>query len=187
VVRAAHEAGRAPTVLADETRPFLQGARLTAWELARDGIPVTVVTDNMAGHLMRCGEVDLVVVGADRIAANGDVANKIGTYPLAVLAREHSLPFYVAAPISTIDLATASGDAIPIEERGRAEVAELGGVPVVPDGVPVRHPAFDVTPARLVSAIVTERGIARAPYPESLATLSATSPRAQATSAQRGM
>jgi methylthioribose-1-phosphate isomerase len=168
VVRAAHEAGRRITVLADETRPFLPGARLTAWELARDGIPVTVVTDGMAGFLMQRGEVDLVVVGADRIAANGDVANKIGTYGLAVLAREHGLPFYVAAPRSTIDLATASGDAIPIEERGRGEVARIGDVELLPDGVPVRHPAFDVTPARLVTAIVTEAGVAREPYAASL-------------------
>jgi methylthioribose-1-phosphate isomerase len=171
VVRAAFEAGRRPVVLADETRPFLQGARLTAWELARDGIPVTVITDSMAGHLMRCGDVDLVVVGADRIAANGDVANKIGTYTLAVLAREHGIPFYVAAPLSTVDPATPTGADIPIEERGREEVAEFGARPVVPEGVPVRHPAFDVTPAALVTAIVTERGVARPPYPRSLADL----------------
>lgn len=171
VVRAAHDAGRRISVLADETRPFLQGARLTAWELARDGIPVTVVTDNMAGHLMQRGEVDLVVVGADRIARSGDVANKIGTYAVAVLAREHGIPFYVAAPLSTIDLATATGAGIPIEERGRSEVARIGDAVVVPDGVPVRHPAFDVTPARLVTAIVTERGVARAPYDESLPAL----------------
>jgi methylthioribose-1-phosphate isomerase len=171
VVRAAAQAGRRVSVLADETRPFLQGARLTAWELDRDGIPVTVITDNMSAHLMRRGEVDLVVVGADRIAANGDVANKIGTYGLAVLAREHRIPFYVAAPLSTIDLATASGEEIPIEERGREEVAEFGARPVVPKGVPVRHPAFDVTPAALVDAIVTERGVARAPYGTSLASL----------------
>jgi len=171
VVRAAHEAGRRISVLADETRPFLQGARLTAWELARDGIPVTVVTDGMPGHLMRRGEIDLVVVGADRIAANGDVANKIGTYGVAVLAREHGIPFYVAAPRSTIDLATPSGDAIPIEERGRAEVARVGETELLPDGVPVRHPAFDVTPARLVSAIVTEAGIVRAPYEPELRAL----------------
>ena len=171
VVRAAAEAGRGVSVLADETRPFLQGARLTAWELARDGIPVTVVTDGMAGHLMRSGEVDLVVVGADRIAANGDVANKIGTYGLAVLARAHGLPFYVAAPRSTIDLATATGAEIPIEERGREEVASFAGRVLVPAGVPVRHPAFDVTPAALVTAIVTEAGLARAPYEESLAAL----------------
>jgi methylthioribose-1-phosphate isomerase len=171
VVRAAVEAGRRVQVLADETRPFLQGARLTAWELARDGIPVTVLTDSMAGHLMSQGEVDLVVVGADRIAANGDVANKIGTYTLAVLAREHGIPFYVAAPLTTLDLDTPSGREIPIEERGRREVAELVGQPVVPEGVPVRHPAFDVTPARLVSAIVTDRGLARPPYSESLKAL----------------
>jgi methylthioribose-1-phosphate isomerase len=171
VVRAAAERGLAPRVLADETRPFLQGARLTAWELARDGIPVTVIGDGMAGHLMRAGEVDLVLVGADRIAANGDVANKIGTYGLAVLARAHAIPFYVAAPVSTIDSATPDGDAIPIEERGRTELAELGGRRLVPEGVPVRHPAFDVTPAGLVDAIVTERGVARPPYRESLAAL----------------
>jgi methylthioribose-1-phosphate isomerase len=171
VVRAAAEAGSRVRVLADETRPFLQGARLTAWELQRDGIPVTVVTDNMSGHLMAQGEVDLVIVGADRIAANGDTANKIGTYTVAVLAREHGIPFYVAAPLSTIDLATPTGAQIPIEERGRAEVAQLGGVAVVPEGVPVRHPAFDVTPARLVTAIVTEAGVARPPFESSLAQL----------------
>ena len=171
IVRAAHEAGRIKNVLADETRPFLQGARLTAWELARDGVPVSVIADNMAGSLMQKGDVDLVVVGADRIAANGDIANKIGTYPLAVLAREHGLPFYVAAPCSTVDLSTANGESIPIEERGREEVAEFGERTVVPDGVPVRNPAFDVTPARLVSAIVTERGVARDPYTETLAAL----------------
>ncbi|HTF34570.1 MAG TPA: S-methyl-5-thioribose-1-phosphate isomerase [Myxococcota bacterium] len=169
MVRAAFEAGRHIRVLADETRPYLQGARLTAWELQRDGIPVTVITDNMAAHLMRCAEIDLIVVGADRIAANGDVANKIGTYGLAVLAREHGIPFYVAAPISTLDLATPCGDAIPIEERGRAEIAEVSSRPILPEGVPVRHPAFDITPARLVTAIVTERGVARAPYSLSLA------------------
>ncbi len=171
VVRAAVEAGREVSVLASETRPFLQGARLTAWELARDRIPVTVVTDNMVGHLMQRGEVDLIVVGADRIAANGDVANKIGTYGLAVLAREHDVPFYVAAPLSTVDLDTPTGAGIPIEERGRDEVAHFGERPVVPDGVPVRHPAFDVTPAALVTAIVTERGTVRSPYPESLRAL----------------
>lgn len=168
VVRAAHAAGRLAGVFADETRPFLQGARLTAWELARDGIPVTVIADNMAGHLLQRGEVDLVVVGADRIAANGDVANKIGTYPLAVLAREHGVPFYVAAPLSTLDPATPDGVAIPIEERGRAELARIGDVELLPDGVPVRHPAFDVTPHRLVTGIVTERGIARPPFAASL-------------------
>ena len=171
VVRAAVQAGRRVSVLADETRPFLQGARLTAWELDRDGIPVTVITDNMPAYLMRRGEVDLVLVGADRIAANGDVANKIGTYGLAVLAREHGIPFYVAAPLSTIDLGTASGDEIPIEERGREEVAEFGGRSVIPKGVPVRHPAFDVTPAALVAAIITDRGVAREPYGPSLASL----------------
>lgn len=171
VVRAAAEQGRAPRVLAGETRPFLQGARLTAWELARDRIPVTVHTDNMAGSLMQRGEVDIVVVGADRIARNGDVANKVGTYPLAVLAREHAVPFYVAAPLATVDFETATGEAIPIEERGRSEIAELGGTRILPDGVGVRHPAFDVTPASLVSAIVTERGIARAEYGESLSAL----------------
>ncbi len=168
VVRAAHEAGRLERVLADETRPFLQGARLTAWELARDGIPVTVIADVMAGHLLQQGEVDVVVVGADRIAANGDVANKIGTYPLAVLAREHGVPFYVAAPLSTVDPVTPDGGAIPIEERGRAELARIGETELLPEGVPVRHPAFDVTPHRLLSGIVTERGIARAPFAESL-------------------
>jgi methylthioribose-1-phosphate isomerase len=171
VVRAAVEAGRHVSVLADETRPFLQGARLTAWELAKDGIPVAVVTDGMPAHLMRRGEVDLVIVGADRVAANGDVANKIGTYGLALVARAHGVPFYVAAPVSTIDPATADGDAIPIEERGRDEVARLAGAQLVPDGVPVRHPAFDVTPAALVSALVTERGVVRAPDRDSIAAL----------------
>jgi len=169
VVRAAVEAGRRVSVFADETRPYLQGARLTAWELARDGIPVTVVTDGMPAHLMQRGEIDLVIVGADRVAANGDVANKIGTYGLALLAHAHDIPFYVAAPCSTIDLATPGGDAIPIEERGRDEVARLGGVSLVPDGVAVRHPAFDVTPARLVTALVTERGVVQRPDSETLA------------------
>jgi len=169
VVRAAVEADRQVRVLAGETRPFLQGARLTAWELARDGIPVEVITDNMAAHLMARGEVDLVVVGADRVAANGDVANKIGTYGLAVLARAHDVPFYVAAPCSTVDPETAEGRDIPIEERGRAEVAEPFGRPIVPEGVGVRHPAFDVTPAELVTALVTEHGVLRHPGRESLA------------------
>lgn len=173
LVRAAVEAGREVSVLADETRPYLQGARLTAWELQRDRVPVTVITDNMSGHMMQQGEVDLVIVGADRIAANGDVANKIGTYSVAVLARAHEIPFYVAAPISTVDLATPDGSAIPIEERGRAEIAELGERVLVPRGVPVRHPAFDITPAELVTAIVTERGIIRAPYSQALASLAA--------------
>lgn len=171
VVRAAAEAGRAPRVLAGETRPFLQGARLTAWELDRESIPVTVHTDNMAGFLLQQGEVDLVVVGADRIASNGDVANKIGTYSLAVLAREHGVPLYVAAPLSTVDFSCDTGASIPIEERGRAEIAEFGGRKILPDGVGVRHPAFDVTPSRLVAAIVTDRGIARADYRQSLASL----------------
>jgi methylthioribose-1-phosphate isomerase len=182
VVRAAVEAGRHVSVLADETRPFLQGARLTAWELAKDGIPVAVVTDGMPAHLMRRGEVDLVIVGADRVAANGDVANKIGTYGLALVARAHGIPFYVAAPVSTIDPATADGDAIPIEERGREEVARLAGTQLVPDGVPVRHPAFDVTPAALVTALVTERGVVHAPDRDSIAALlrdTCTSPAAE--------
>jgi methylthioribose-1-phosphate isomerase len=185
VVRAAHEAGRLERVLADETRPFLQGARLTAWELARDGIPVTVIADVMAGHLLKQGEVDVVVVGADRIAANGDVANKIGTYPLAVLAREHGVPFYVAAPLSTVDPATPDGDAIPIEERGRAELARIGETELLPEGVPVRHPAFDVTPHRLVAGIITERGIARPPYGESLRAQLAAAPGARSGAATR--
>jgi methylthioribose-1-phosphate isomerase len=171
VIRAAAEAGKAIAVLADETRPFLQGARLTAWELARDGIPTTVITDSMAGALMRQGEVDLIVVGADRIAANGDVANKVGTYTVAVLAREHGLPFYVAAPISTIDLATADGSGIPIEERASREVTHVGASRLTPEGVGVRNPAFDVTPARYVTGIITERGVARPPYETSLASL----------------
>ena len=171
VVRAAVEQGRKLTVLADETRPFLQGARLTAWELHRDGIPVSVITDNMSAHMMQQGEVDLVLVGADRVAANGDVANKIGTYGLAVLARAHDLPFYVAAPCSTIDPETACGADIPIEERGRREVAHFGDRPVVPDEVPVRHPAFDITPAEYVTALITERGVVERPDTESIAVL----------------
>jgi methylthioribose-1-phosphate isomerase len=168
VIRAAAEAGRQVTVLADETRPFLQGARLTAWELTRDSIETTVITDNMAGALMRQGHIDLVVVGADRIAANGDVANKIGTYSVAVLAREHGIPFYVAAPVSTIDLATADGSGIPIEERPAREVTHVGPTRVTPVAARIRNPAFDVTPHVLVTAIITERGICRAPYAESL-------------------
>ncbi|MBI3050642.1 MAG: S-methyl-5-thioribose-1-phosphate isomerase [Acidobacteria bacterium] len=171
VVRAAVEGGKKVAVLADETRPFLQGARLTAWELVRDGIDTTVITDNMAAVMMRQGHVDLVVVGADRIAANGDVANKIGTYGLAVLAKEHGIPFYVAAPISTVDLATPDGSRIPIEERGAREVTHVGPARLTPDGARVRNPAFDVTPARYVTAIVTERGIVRPPYETSLAQL----------------
>ena len=173
VVRAAHEAGLGVHVLVDETRPFLQGARLTAWELKELGVPMTLITDNMAGHFMSRGQVDLVLVGADRIAANGDVANKIGTYSLAVLAREHDVPFYIVAPTSTIDLSLASGAEIPIEERTATEVLELGGVRIAPDGIEAAHPAFDITPARLVTAIVTERGVLRPPYGESLSALHA--------------
>jgi methylthioribose-1-phosphate isomerase len=171
VIRAAAEQGKRVAVLADETRPFLQGARLTAWELVKDGIDTTVITDNMAGAMMRLGNVDLVVVGADRIAANGDVANKIGTYAVAVLAKEHAIPFYVAAPISTVDLQTPDGSGIPIEERNDKEVTHIGSSRVTPEGVRIRNPAFDVTPHRYVTAIITERGIARAPYEESLAAL----------------
>jgi methylthioribose-1-phosphate isomerase len=171
VVRAAIEAGNAVSVLAAETRPFLQGSRLTAWELAREGIPVTILTDGMAGWLMATGEVACVVVGADRIAANGDVANKIGTYGLAVLAAHHNLPFYVAAPWSTVDLETPTGAAIPIEERGSEEVVTLAGHRIAPVGVQARYPAFDVTPEALVSAIVTERGVVRRPFAEGLRAL----------------
>jgi len=171
VVRAAVEAGKSVAVFADETRPFLQGARLTAWELHRDGIPVTLLTDGMAGWLMRRGEIACVVVGADRIAANGDVANKIGTYSLAVLAAHHGIPFYVAAPWSTVDLATATGEDIPIEERESEEVVMLAGRRIAPAGVRARYPAFDVTPAGLVTAIVTERGVTRAPHAGALAAL----------------
>jgi methylthioribose-1-phosphate isomerase len=171
VIRGAVERGIPVEVYADETRPFLQGARLTAWELVHDGIPTTVITDNMAGALMRQGLINFVVVGADRIAANGDVANKVGTYSIAVLAREHGLPFYVAAPLSTIDLATADGSRIPIEERGAREVTHVGPSQLVPDGARVRNPAFDVTPAALVTGVVTERGVARAPYDTSLPAL----------------
>lgn len=171
IVRSAVAQGRKLRVFADETRPFLQGARLTAWELVRDEIPVTVVTDGMAGHLMYRGEIDLVLVGADRIAANGDVANKIGTYTLAVLAREHGIPFYVAAPVSTIDFETPDGGAIPIEERSSDEVLRWHGTLLAPREASARHPAFDVTPARLVTAIVSDRGIVRPPYVESLAGL----------------
>jgi methylthioribose-1-phosphate isomerase len=168
VIRAAVEQGKKVAVLADETRPFLQGARLTAWELVKDGIDTTVITDNMAGAMMRAGNVDLVVVGADRIAANGDVANKVGTYTVAVLAKEHGIPFYVAAPISTIDLNTPSGDQIPIEERSDREVTHVGTSRLTPGGARIRNPAFDVTPSKYVTAIITERGIARPPYAESL-------------------
>lgn len=169
VIRAAVESGRSIAVFADETRPYLQGARLTAWELQQDGIDVTLITDNMAGHFFQQGKFDAVIVGADRIAANGDTANKIGTYTVAVLANVHGVPFYVAAPISTIDLATPDGAAIPIEERSAAEVTEIQGVRIAPEGVAVRHPAFDVTPARLITAIVTDRGVLRPPFGESIA------------------
>jgi methylthioribose-1-phosphate isomerase len=168
VIRAAVSQGKNIQVFADETRPFLQGARLTAWELAKDGIPVTLITDNMAGHFMKQGQIQAVIVGADRIAANGDTANKIGTYTVAVLAHENGIPFYVAAPLSTIDRSLASGEAIPIEERSAAEVTHLGGIQIAPPSVPARHPAFDVTPHRYITAIITERGIARDPYRESL-------------------
>jgi methylthioribose-1-phosphate isomerase len=168
VIRGARDAGKRVAVIADETRPFLQGLRLTAWELAKDDIPVTVITDNMAGHVMKSGKVDAVVVGADRIAANGDTANKIGTYMVAVLAREHGIPFYVAAPMSTLDLSLATGDMIPIEERDRTEVTHIKNHQLAPDGINVHNPAFDVTPNQLIAAIITDRGIARAPYLESL-------------------
>jgi methylthioribose-1-phosphate isomerase len=168
VIRAAVEAGKKIDVFADETRPFLQGARLTAWELQQDGIPTTLITDNMAGYFMRTGRIGCVVVGADRIASNGDVANKVGTYSVAVLAREHGVPFYVAAPISTLDLTLKSGDEIPIEQRPAAEVTEVFGVRVAPEGIAVENPAFDVTPAKYVTAIVTEKGVAHPPYEESL-------------------
>jgi methylthioribose-1-phosphate isomerase len=170
VIRMAVESGHRIEVLVPETRPYLQGARLTAWELHQDGIPLTLITDNMVGHFLKTGEVGAVVVGADRIARNGDTANKIGTYGIAVLAREHHVPFYVAAPVSTLDLSIASGDDIPIEERSADEVTHLAGTRISPD-VPAAHPAFDVTPARFIAAIITERGVARAPYDKSLAAL----------------
>ena len=168
VIRAAVENGKTVHVYADETRPFLQGARLTAWELHKDQIPVTLITDNMAGYFLHQKKVDLVIVGADRIAANGDVANKIGTYSVAVLANTNKIPFYVAAPMSTIDFKISSGSEIPIEERSAKEVVEIHGKRTAPEGIEVRHPAFDVTPNELVTAIITEKGIARAPYIETL-------------------
>jgi len=168
VIRAAVEAGNKIHVYADETRPFLQGSRLTAWELMKDGIPTTIISDNMAGAMMHQGKIGAVVVGADRIAANGDVANKIGTYSVAVLAKEHAIPFYVAAPFSTVDLETPDGSRIPIEQRSPDEVTHLAGKRIAPEGVGVENPAFDVTPAKYVAAIITERGVARAPYAESL-------------------
>jgi len=173
VIRGAIDAGKRVAVIADETRPFLQGARLTAWELAKDNIPVTLITDNMAGHVMKQGKVDCVVVGADRIAANGDAANKIGTYMVAVLAKQHNIPFYVAAPISTIDLAIATGDEIPIEERDAREVTHVRDQQLAPDGINVHNFAFDVTPNELIDAIITDRGVARAPYTDSLKKLAA--------------
>ncbi|MDQ5845844.1 MAG: S-methyl-5-thioribose-1-phosphate isomerase [Acidobacteriota bacterium] len=171
VIRGARDAGKRVAVIADETRPFLQGLRLTAWELAQDGIPVTVITDNMAGHVMKSGKVDSVVVGADRIAANGDTANKIGTYMVAVLAKRHKIPFYVAAPITTLDLSLKSGDEIPIEERDTKEVTHIRDQQMGPDGVAVHNPAFDITPNELIEAIITDKGVARAPYVESLSKL----------------
>jgi len=171
VIRAAVESGKQIHVFADETRPFLQGARLTAWELMKDNIPTTLISDNMAGAIMRQGKINAVVVGADRIAANGDVANKIGTYTVAILAKEHGIPFYVAAPISTVDLETPDGSKIPIEQRASTEVTHMAGKQIAPDGVVVENPAFDVTPHEYVAAIITERGVARAPYAESLKSL----------------
>ncbi len=177
VIRVAFQQGKKIHVLVPETRPYLQGARLTAWELHKGEIPLTLITDNMVGHFLKTGKVGAIVTGADRIAANGDTANKIGTYQIAVLAKENSVPFYIAAPVSTFDLSIPSGDHIPIEERSAAEVTQLQGVHIAPDGVHAAHPAFDVTPARYIAAIFTERGVARAPYTESL--------RALANSAQR--
>jgi methylthioribose-1-phosphate isomerase len=171
VIRGAIDAGKRVAVIADETRPFLQGSRLTAWELSKDNVPVTIITDNMAGHVMKQGKVDCVIVGADRIAANGDAANKIGTYMVAVLARQHNIPFYVAAPISTIDPAVATGDRIPIEERDAKEVTHLRDQQLAPEGVGVHNFAFDVTPNEFITAIITDRGVARPPYTESLRNL----------------
>jgi methylthioribose-1-phosphate isomerase len=168
VIRAAVEAGKKIDVFADETRPFLQGSRLTVWELQKDGIDTTLITDNMAGHFLRSGRIGCVVVGADRIASNGDVANKIGTYGVAVLAKENGVPFYVAAPISTLDMNIASGEQIPIEERAASEVTAMFGHKVAPDGTKVKNPAFDMTPNRYVTGIITERGVAQAPYEVSL-------------------
>ena len=174
VIQVAVEQGKKIHVLVPETRPYLQGARLTAWELHRSGIPLTLITDNMAGHFLKTGKVGAVVTGADRIAGNGDTANKIGTYQIAVLARENNVPFYIAAPVSTFDLSIPDGDHIPIEERSAAEVTQIQGVRIAPD-VPAAHPAFDVTPNRYIAAIFTERGVARAPYTQSLAALAAAS------------
>jgi methylthioribose-1-phosphate isomerase len=168
VIRAAIEAGHKIDVLADETRPYLQGARLTAWELMKDNIPTTVLCDNMSAHLMSKGRIQAVIVGADRIAANGDTANKIGTYGVSILAKEHGIPFYVAAPFNTIDPATATGDGIPIEQRSAREVTHSNGIQMTPDGVGIENPAFDVTPAKYITAIITERGVLRAPFEESI-------------------
>jgi|HubBroStandDraft_4_1064222.scaffolds.fasta_scaffold66828_2 methylthioribose-1-phosphate isomerase len=179
VIRAAVEQGKKIHVYADETRPFLQGSRLTAWELMKDGIPTTVISDNMAGAIMKQDKIDAIIVGADRIAANGDVANKIGTYSVAVLAREHSIPFYVAAPMSTIDFACPDGSRIPIEQRNPHEVTHIAGRQMTPDGVSIENPAFDVTPAKYIRAIITERGIARSPYDESLRRLAGTEARVE--------
>ena len=172
VIRAAVEAGKKISVFADETRPFLQGSRLTAWELMKDGIPTTLISDNMAGHMMKLGKIQAVVVGADRIAANGDTANKIGTYTVAILAKEHGIPFYIAAPWSTVDMKTKHGDDIPIEERSMREVTHIHGKAIAPDGVTVAHPAFDVTPHKYIAAIITDRGVAKAPFEQSLRELS---------------
>src|SRR5437879_12260254 len=173
VIRAAVESGKKISVYADETRPFLQGSRLTAWELMHDGIPTTLISDNMAGHMMKLGKIQAGVGGADRIAANGDTANKIGTYTVAILAKEHGIPFYVAAPWSTVDMKTKHGDDIPIEERSSREVTHIHGKAISPEGVTVAHPAFDVTPAKYITAIITERGVAKAPYAQSLLGLAA--------------
>ena len=173
VIRAAVERGHELDVFADETRPYLQGARLTAWELMKDNIPTTVLCDNMSAHLMKQGRIQAVIVGADRIAANGDTANKIGTYGVSILAKEHGIPFYVAAPWATLDLATAHGDLIPIEQRDPREVTHSNGRQMTPTGVRIENPAFDVTPARYITAIITERGVLRAPYPESIAAMAA--------------
>jgi methylthioribose-1-phosphate isomerase len=171
VIREAYRQGGISGVYADETRPLLQGARLTAWELSRDNIPVTLITDNMAGYVMKLGRVKAVIVGADRIAANGDVANKIGTYSVAVLAKEHGLPFYVAAPFSTFDVSLATGAGIPIEERQESEVTHFAGKATAPQGIAVFNPAFDVTPHEYVSAIITEYGVLRAPYDQAIAAM----------------
>jgi methylthioribose-1-phosphate isomerase len=180
VIRVAFQQGKKIHVLVPETRPYLQGARLTAWELHKGEIPLTLITDNMVGHFLKTGKVGAIVTGADRIAANGDTANKIGTYQIAVLAKENNVPFYIAAPVSTFDLSIPSGDHIPIEERSAAEVTHLQGVRIAPDGVHAAHPAFDVTPARYIAAIFTERGVARAPYTESLRALASGPPAAVA-------